>query len=113
MKHRFGTIQRNIDAADLQLWATNILSNNPNGRVWDVPKFVQQGYSDTHLLLASTFIHQEAGTGIRSVWLPFGDGSDSWVLIIGDTKFTLPLTYSSNRNYCVKWIPGVYFCYER
>src|SRR5208282_4736565 len=65
MKHRFETIQRNIDAADLQLWATNILSNYPNGRVWNVPKFVLQGSSETHLLVASTFIHQEAGTGIR------------------------------------------------
>jgi len=113
MRHRFETIQRNIDASDLQLWATNILSNYPNGRVWNIPKFVQQGSSDTHLLLASTFIHQEAGTGIRSVWLPFGDISDSWWLMIGDSKFTLPLTNSSNRAYCMKWIPGVYFCYER
>lgn len=102
MKQRFETIQRNIDAANLQLWATNILSNYPNGRVWDVPKFVQQRSWDTHLLLSSTFIHQEAGTGTRNVWLSFGDSSDSWMLIIGDTKFTLPLTNSINRNYCIK-----------
>src|SRR4029077_10301186 len=108
MKHRFEAIQRNVDASSVQLWATNTLSNHPNGRIWDVPKFVQKGDSETHFLLASTFIHQEAGTGVRSVWLPFGDVSDSWVLIIGDTKFTLPLTNSSNRDCCVKWIPGVY-----
>jgi len=113
MKHRFETIQRNINPADLRHWATDILSNAPNGRVWNIPKFVEQGSSATHLCSAATFIHEADTTGVRVVFLPFGDMSDSWWLKVGDANFTLPLTNSNNRDYCVRWIPGVYFIYEK
>src|ERR1017187_4494570 len=113
MKYRFETIQRSINAVDLQRWATDTLSNAPNGRVWNIPEFMHEGGSGVHFLSASAFIHQEGTIGVRSVYLPFGEDSDSWWLIVGDAKFTLPHTNSSNRDYFVKWIPGVYFCYEK
>jgi hypothetical protein len=113
MLDRFRTIQQYIDPRDLQIWATNNLARRSNGPLKEVPSFLTNGYSETHFLSASTFIHQQPETGTRTVQIAFGDVSDSWYLIVGYENFILPITNSVNQDYCLQWIPGVYFCYEK
>ena len=109
MTRQFQKIQACVQPGELQSWATNLLSTGARGVVHGVPDFVWRGHSD-----APPFAFVPYPGHAPSVWLAFGHGgSDNFFLLIGHTNFTLPRTNPTNRNYCVEWIPGVYFAYER
>lgn len=108
MAHRFEKIRQYVPPAELQAWATNLLSGGVKGVVRKVPDFVWRGHSDSP---PYTFVPYPGQ--VPSVWVMFGDASDSWSLLVGHTNFALPLTNNVNRNCCIEWVPGVYFSYER